>query len=146
MCVPTVLPVEYHAAFSLMLWIVGQLLNSYINCSPSWTVERGSSLCPWDINYYFLKFKDPQTDTVQMHWSLPPDMQALYDELNRLAQTPEAQAGEYSSGLLKLTICRLAFCGSIFILTLIYSYCTKSTNQIGVSFTIRVWVSRISLT
>jgi hypothetical protein len=29
-----------------------------------------------------------------MHWNLPPDMQANYDELNASAQTPEAQAGE----------------------------------------------------
>lgn len=74
-----------------------QLMNSYIYRSPPWTVERGSALCPWDVNYYFLKFKDPQSGTVKMHWNLPPNMAANYDELSALAQTPEVQAGECAS-------------------------------------------------
>ncbi|KAF5325110.1 hypothetical protein D9619_009668 [Psilocybe cf. subviscida] len=58
------------------------LLNSYLYRSPAWTVERGSSLCPWDVNYYFLRFKDPQSGTVKMHWSLPPNMLANFNALS----------------------------------------------------------------
>ena len=70
-------------------------MNSYLDRSPPWTVERGSSLCPWDVNYFFLKFKDPQSSNIMMHWKLPPDMRANYDELQASAQTPEAQLRVY---------------------------------------------------
>ncbi|KAH9484835.1 hypothetical protein JR316_0001737 [Psilocybe cubensis] len=67
------------------------LLNEYIYRQPSWTVEPGSVLCPWSIDYYFLKFKNPQTGEIKMHWNLPPTMDANLADLQATFNTPEAQ-------------------------------------------------------
>lgn len=69
-------------------------MNEYIHRQPAWTIERGSALCPWNVDYFFLKFKDPQSATIKMHWSLPPNMDAQYHELSDIAATPEGAAGK----------------------------------------------------
>lgn len=58
-----------------------------------WTVERGSALCPWNVNYFFLKFKDPQTNKIQMHRNLPQPMGEDLADLTRIFETPEAKQG-----------------------------------------------------
>lgn len=72
-----------------------QLMNEYVYRQPAWTIERGSVLCPWNIDYFFLKFKDPQSTQIKMHWSLPSSMDAHLNELWAAAETPEGAAGEW---------------------------------------------------
>ncbi|PPQ92998.1 hypothetical protein CVT25_000198 [Psilocybe cyanescens] len=67
------------------------LLNEYIYRQPAWTLERGSTLCPWNVDYYFLKFKDPESSTIKMFWSLPQSMADNLADLQATLATPEAQ-------------------------------------------------------
>lgn len=78
----------------LFVYYSNEIMDEYINRQPPWTIERGSVLCPWNIDYFFLKFKDPQTAQIRMHWSLPSSMAAHLTELREAAETPESAAGE----------------------------------------------------
>ncbi|TFK33292.1 hypothetical protein BDQ12DRAFT_727923 [Crucibulum laeve] len=68
-----------------------KVLDEYIYRDPPWTIMRGSSLCLYDIEYYFLKFKDPQSNNIEMRWSLPTTMLEKLGELRTEALTPESQ-------------------------------------------------------
>ncbi|KAJ7500977.1 hypothetical protein B0H11DRAFT_1993232 [Mycena galericulata] len=59
--------------------------------SQGWCIERGSTLCFYDSTYFFLKFKQPGGNTIQMRWNLPPDIAAKLEELREIAQSPEEQ-------------------------------------------------------
>lgn len=78
-----------------------KLLDDYINRQPPWTIERGSSLCQWNINYYFLKFKNTQTNAVMMHWSLPDAMAQQFADLKATFATQEAKQGLYYVNILR---------------------------------------------
>lgn len=70
-------------------------MDDYLNRQPPWSVERGSSLCQWNVSYYFLKFKNPQNNSIMMHWNLPDGMSKQLAELKATLATPEAQQGLY---------------------------------------------------
>jgi len=62
-----------------------------VEFSQGWCIERGSTLCFYESSYFFLKFKQPGGNTVQMRWNLPPNMAAKLAELQEIAQSPEEQ-------------------------------------------------------
>lgn len=71
-----------------------QIMDQYVHRQPPWTIERSSVLCPWNSDYFFLKFKDTQSSKIMMHWNLPPNMDAHLKELWEAAESPEGAAGE----------------------------------------------------
>ncbi|KAJ7218668.1 hypothetical protein GGX14DRAFT_437563 [Mycena pura] len=54
-----------------------------------WCIERGSTLCFYDSQYFFLKFKQPGSTQVKMHWNLPPHIAEKLNELREGAKQPE---------------------------------------------------------
>ncbi|KAJ7279482.1 hypothetical protein C8J57DRAFT_1570223 [Mycena rebaudengoi] len=56
-----------------------------------WCVERGSTLCCYDSQFYFLKFKKSGDNTIHMRWNLPDHIAAKLSELKEIAQKPEEQ-------------------------------------------------------
>ncbi|KAF5325109.1 hypothetical protein D9619_009669 [Psilocybe cf. subviscida] len=72
--------------------ILEKVMDEYVHRQPAWTIERGSVLCPWNIDYFFLKFKDTQSSRIIMRWNLPQNMDAHLKELQEAAETPEGAA------------------------------------------------------
>ncbi|KAJ7279472.1 hypothetical protein C8J57DRAFT_1303397 [Mycena rebaudengoi] len=56
-----------------------------------WCLERGSTLCCYDSQFYFLKFKKAGDNTLRMRWNLPVHVAAKLTELKEIAQKPEEQ-------------------------------------------------------
>ncbi|TFK33291.1 hypothetical protein BDQ12DRAFT_670400 [Crucibulum laeve] len=67
------------------------VLNEYIHRNPPWILMHGSSLCLYNIDYYFLKFKDPNSNNIEMRWNLPMPMFEKLAELKAQAARPESQ-------------------------------------------------------
>ncbi|KAJ6560608.1 hypothetical protein DFH09DRAFT_1279568 [Mycena vulgaris] len=57
-----------------------------------WCLEPGSTLCPYSDRYFFLKFKKPKENVIQMRWSLPDLMSQQLAELKEQTESPEDQA------------------------------------------------------
>jgi hypothetical protein len=58
-----------------------------------WLIQKGSSLCQYDSRYFFLAFKQENNPTIQYRWNLPPEMNSKLEDLRRVADLPEEQAG-----------------------------------------------------
>ncbi|PPQ80852.1 hypothetical protein CVT26_015180 [Gymnopilus dilepis] len=56
-----------------------------------WLIERGSSLCQWNANYFYLMFKHIPTGRVQIVWELPEQMNTKLWELRKYADTPKGR-------------------------------------------------------
>ncbi|KAJ7697818.1 hypothetical protein B0H17DRAFT_1197153 [Mycena rosella] len=56
---------------------------------PGWCIERGSSLCFYDSQFFFLKFAKQGERTVHTRWNLPIIVAEKLAELKRLAEAPE---------------------------------------------------------
>ncbi|KAF9074501.1 hypothetical protein BDP27DRAFT_1259096 [Rhodocollybia butyracea] len=56
-----------------------------------WCIQHGSTLCFYDSQFFYLKFKKPQENTIQMRWNLPSHIAAKLEELKEIAQKPEEQ-------------------------------------------------------
>ncbi|KAJ7062580.1 hypothetical protein C8F01DRAFT_1082226 [Mycena amicta] len=70
--------------------------------SGGWCIERGSVLCFYDSQYYFLKFKQAQGGgVIQLRWNLPPGMKEVYEELRRVAEGPEEQMSDRRAVLIQ---------------------------------------------
>ena len=50
-------------------------------------------MSPYDNEHFCLKFQKEGTDTIQMRWSLPTNMDAALKKLQALFNDPEEQAG-----------------------------------------------------
>lgn len=62
--------------------------------SEGWCIERGSPLCLYDSNFFFLKFKKPGQSQIKMHWNLPETVGTKLRELQEQAKLPDEQLGE----------------------------------------------------
>ncbi|KAJ7812328.1 hypothetical protein B0H14DRAFT_3150394 [Mycena olivaceomarginata] len=67
------------------------LYKVLVEYSDGWCIERGSTLCFYDPRYFFLKFRRPGESLIQMHWNLPPNLNAKLAELREVAEQPEEQ-------------------------------------------------------
>ncbi|KAJ7463321.1 hypothetical protein FB451DRAFT_1494328 [Mycena latifolia] len=56
---------------------------------PGCCIERESTLCLYDSQFFFLKFKKASERTVHTRWNLPIAIAAKLAELKELAQAPE---------------------------------------------------------
>ena len=61
--------------------------------TPGWNLIEGSSLSPYDNNHFCLKFQKEGSDTIQMRWNLPPNMDKALKDLQAIFNDPEEQAG-----------------------------------------------------
>ncbi|KAH9484833.1 hypothetical protein JR316_0001735 [Psilocybe cubensis] len=85
---------------------VEKLMDDYINRQPPWTIERGSALCQWNVNYYFLKFRNTQTNAIMMHWNLPDAMAQQLADLKASFATQESKqaiANHQQQGMIQAT-------------------------------------------
>ncbi|KAJ7638051.1 hypothetical protein B0H17DRAFT_1216905 [Mycena rosella] len=56
-----------------------------------WSMEPGSTLCPYSDRYFFLKFKKPNDTVIHTRWCLPELMTQKLAELKELTESPEDQ-------------------------------------------------------
>ncbi|KAJ7238810.1 hypothetical protein B0H12DRAFT_1136728 [Mycena haematopus] len=56
-----------------------------------WCIERGSTLCFYDSNFFYLKFKRPGQSEIKMRWNLPVTVNDKLLELRKQAEQPEEQ-------------------------------------------------------
>lgn len=75
--------------------IINQLLLEYLQGN-EWLLEPGSSLCQWNINYFYLIFKNKASGNLEMRWNLPEMMQTKLMELREYADTPQGMEGRWS--------------------------------------------------
>jgi hypothetical protein len=64
-----------------------------------WCIDRASTLCFYDSQYFFLKFKKPGDPQIKMHSNLPIHVASKYRELRELANQPEEQIGWRHPGI-----------------------------------------------
>ncbi|KDR77651.1 hypothetical protein GALMADRAFT_1326499 [Galerina marginata CBS 339.88] len=67
-----------------------KLLLEYLKGN-EWLLEQGSSLCQWNINYFYLIFKNKASGNLVMRWNLPEMMQTKLMELREYADTPQGK-------------------------------------------------------
>ncbi|KAJ7911845.1 hypothetical protein B0H13DRAFT_1614139 [Mycena leptocephala] len=67
-----------------------KVLSQY---SEGWCIERGSTLCFYDSQFFFLKFKRPGQSQIKLHWNLPEAAGTKLRELMELMKQPEEQLG-----------------------------------------------------
>lgn len=61
----------------------------------NYTIERGSCLSSYNVDYFYLKFKNPTDGSIEMRFNLPELMNTKFYELRNLALTPEENAGAF---------------------------------------------------
>ncbi|TFK31762.1 hypothetical protein BDQ12DRAFT_618315 [Crucibulum laeve] len=61
----------------------------------AWNIDRGSTLCLYDHRYFYLKFKNARTGSVEMRYHLPPVMENKVVELLALSRTAAEQHGNF---------------------------------------------------
>lgn len=103
---------------------------------PGWLLLEGSSLCPYNDQYYCLKFQKQGSNVVQMRWRLPPAMDRGLKEVMAITNTPAEQAGK--SHMLSHSMSSLAQSGTLAELQRFESQNTQSGAIDGVGNFVRI--------
>ncbi|KAJ7453383.1 hypothetical protein FB451DRAFT_1281076 [Mycena latifolia] len=110
-------------------WTDHPLCKVLMQYQQGWCIEPSSTLCFYDSNFFFLKFKRPGKSQIKMHSRLPTHILAKLNELREIAKQPEEQIARMQEDQMWMNVAQTRLNGEVQINNML----CNSINRAGLS-------------